>query len=439
MGQTLIQPWGSLAIILTFSLLPWLGPAVVGFFITACIRGYDEATDIGELRASARSLGRLWPGQGAVLIAWWFILFLVIILAVATNMIVIAMLAKMFTGAENLLTFAGLKALNTTFLSISVVLAMFCVDPVLKALYVLRAYYGESVRTGEDIRRQIRVFRAGGILGLFLLAAPACLAMESGSNLSIDVQELDQSIEQVMQRPHFSWKMAKVKAPKEESERGPVGRFLFWVAGGIKKGVRTVAGWVRKFANWLENILKRWNPLREPKDFNREGNMFATQTLLFLALSITACLLALLLWRNWKRKKSPVATAEAILEPNQPDLEDESTTAAELPSDGWLRLARDMMTRGNRRLALRALYFASLATLAQSGLLSLSDAKTEHEYVAELSRRAHQNFELHKIFINKVELFEKAWYGMQPVSEALFNRFSKLHQQIASHVQVRQG
>lgn len=438
MGQTLIQPWAAPAIVLTFAILPWLGPAVFGFFVTACIRGYDEATDIGELRAHAKSLGGLWPGQGAVLIAWWFLLFFVIILATGTNLIVIAILAKMFTGAENLLSFAGVAALNSTFLSIAVVLALFCVDPVLKALYVLRAYYGESVETGEDIRRQIRAYKAASLLGLFLIVAPACLALDPGPQKTINAEELDQSIEQVMQRPHFSWKMAKVKTAKEEvKNRGPISRFLIWVAGGIKKGVRTVASWIRKFAVWLEKIMNRWTPQRSPP--NSEGNMFTTQTLLFIALSITACLLALLLWRNWKKRKSPVATADAFIEPNQPDLEDESTTAAELPSEGWLRMARDMMAKGNRRLALRALYFASLATLAQSNLLSLSDAKTEHEYVTELSRRAHQNFELHKIFRSKVELFEMAWYGMHPVSEALFNRFKNLHQQIASHVQVRQG
>jgi len=46
-----------------------------------------------------------------------------------------------------------------------------------------------------------------------------------------------------------------------------------------------------------------------------------------------------------------------------PDLADENIRADQLPEDGWTKLARELLERGEFRLAMRAFYLASLAHL----------------------------------------------------------------------------
>ena len=71
-----------------------------------------------------------------------------------------------------------------------------------------------------------------------------------------------------------------------------------------------------------------------------------------------------------------------------PDLNEESVTADQLPEDGWLQLARELMERGELRLALRASYLAGLAHLGHRELIHLARHKSNRDYDRELHRRA---------------------------------------------------
>jgi hypothetical protein len=52
--------------------------------------------------------------------------------------------------------------LNTTFFATAFWLTYLCVDPIAKAVYVLRCFYGESLRSGEDLKAELRNFQATG-------------------------------------------------------------------------------------------------------------------------------------------------------------------------------------------------------------------------------------------------------------------------------------
>lgn len=97
---------------------------------------------------------------------------------------------------------------------------------------------------------------------------------------------------------------------------------------------------------------------------------------------------------------------------------DDNVQAAQLPSDGWLRLAREQAALGEWRLALRALYLAHLARLGAEGLLTLRRHKTNLDYERELRRRALQRAGLPEWFSARRREFEAAWYGSEQTGEA---------------------
>src|ERR1700733_8371753 len=87
------------------------------------------------------------------------------------------------------------------------------------------------------------------------------------------------------------------------------------------------------------------------------------------------------------RRKSAIVAAEAIQ--SAPDLRDENVGADQLPEDGWTKLARELLAKGELRLALRAFYLASLAHLADRNLINLARFKSNRDYERELRWRAH--------------------------------------------------
>ena len=106
-----------------------------------------------------------------------------------------------------------------------------------------------------------------------------------------------------------------------------------------------------------------------------------------------------------------------------PDLADETVTASQLPENEWLKLARDLMGKGELRLALRALYLASLAHLAQRELIRIARFKSNRDYEQELRRRARALPELQAAFTDNTSLFDRAWYGLHDVTQEVLQRF----------------
>ena len=109
--------------------------------------------------------------------------------------------------------------------------------------------------------------------------------------------------------------------------------------------------------------------------------------------------------------------------PSTPDLTDENVGADQLPEDGWMKLGREMLSRGELRLALRAFYLSSLASLADRNLVSLARFKSNRDYQRELERRAHALPGVVSMFGNNVGVFEQVWYGDHPADPLLVDEF----------------
>jgi hypothetical protein len=152
--------------------------------------------------------------------------------------------------------------------------------------------------------------------------------------------------------------------------------------------------------------------------------MSAVKALIVLLLVAIVGLIAALLvriWRGPQEKAGREINVEALA--TVPDLADENVAADQLPEDGWITMARELLARGELRLAVRAFYLASLAHLAQRNLISIARFKSNRDYERELNRRAHALPELMSTFTENVSTFDRVWYGTHEVTSTLVEHF----------------
>ena len=150
----------------------------------------------------------------------------------------------------------------------------------------------------------------------------------------------------------------------------------------------------------------------------------ALQLLLYGLVAAVLAALVILIYRVWLgRRRSPKPVASEPIQP-VPDLTDENVRADQLPEDGWTKLARELLERGEFRLAMRAFYLASLSHLAARNLINIARFKSNREYERELHRRAHSFPNLISVFGDNISVFERIWYGMHEVNRELVDRFA---------------
>ena len=147
--------------------------------------------------------------------------------------------------------------------------------------------------------------------------------------------------------------------------------------------------------------------------------------LMFVLLAITCSVLAIVLVRLWTRRRQRVTAAVAVPVAAAPDLQSEDVTADLLPSDEWMMMAGDLLNKGEFRLAMRAMFLASLAYLAYVGRLTLSRHKSNRDYCRELERKARDRAEALEAFGENVRSLERVWYGMHPATAELASAFSR--------------
>jgi len=67
-----------------------------------------------------------------------------------------AAMEGMLLGIPSIFTQAPWAAMNSTLTAGVAALTYLCCDPLLKALYALRCFYGESLGSGQDLRAELR-------------------------------------------------------------------------------------------------------------------------------------------------------------------------------------------------------------------------------------------------------------------------------------------
>ncbi len=397
---------------------------------------FQSASVIGEssrLRVEAAEQARLWPGQNHIGLLLISVFGLAVWVNVAVAFWMVPWLANRLLGIENMWGMAGWRWWNTTFFVSVTMVTWLAVDPLVKAFYTLRVMYGRSRRTGEDLRVELRRTRRGGaramaaavvLGGMFLVVGPEARAAENESDrpTAVRAEELDTAIEEVLAGSAFEWRLRplpEARAAGGQREEGWAKRFLRAAVESVRDGVRWVWKTWRDFRRWMKSL---WPDAGDQAASGGGAVGWAMmQVLLWVAIVAVIGLVAsalVLAWKRGRRRRGDAILARPVAAA-VPDLRDEATQAAQLPFEGWLALAREQRARGEWRLALRALYLATLARLAAEGLVSLAKSKTNQDYERELRRRGLARQDVIGWFAGRRRVFERVWYGRAKAEEGL--------------------
>jgi len=74
-----------------------------------------------------------------------------------------------------------------------------------------------------------------------------------------------------------------------------------------------------------------------------------------------------------------------------------------------------------------------LSVLAQRELVRLAAAKSNRDYLVELTRRLRGDAGIVPVFRDNIRLFEASWYGTHDVTGTVIETMRANHQQVRSH------
>jgi hypothetical protein len=418
--QAVIQPLGLFLIPIALVLgIPfgW----VYAFFQNVTALGGPVSAPVSDVVKKAWKQTLLSQGQNHLILG----IALVFGLCVSLNWIIVVMsipgILKTLIGIESVFTHSPMAMLNTTFFAGIFGLSYLTIDPVLKAVYVLRCFYGESRQSGEDLKSDLKRFAAplkqmAGVLLIFLLLISGSVVAPAQSAQPVSSAELNQRIDEVIHSSRYAWRLPRDPVAQAQTEDGAIARFFYAAGKMLRNVVRTVVTWIDRF---FRSLFRRSNS-RGPVGFS-----WSSSTLLLYGL-LAAVVLALgvFITRTLRGKTLDPVVAEALPIRPVPDVNDENVSADQLPEDGWMAMARDLLDRGEFRLAMRAFYLASLAHLGQCNLISIARFKSNRDYENELRRRSHAFPELLPVFGANVLTLERIWYGRHDVNDEVVWEFA---------------
>ena len=432
--QAIVQSSG--LFVLPLSLIPMLPAAwAYAFYQNATALDTGSSDGTATLLKKSWKQATLWPGQNHLVLAIMAGFGFYVFLNWVVTGLMLPHLIKMLFGIESVFTRSTFSLLNTTFFAAMAALTYLCVDPILKTLYALRCFYGESLKSGEDLRAELNACAVSSppvaatlVLLLLLLGAaparaanapPATRPASQPVSAPVSPADLDRAINQTIRENKYTWRMPREKIAEPESEKGVIGRFLEKAGNMIRK-------WVKAAWDWLLDVLEKLFPRRHPDSVSGGsgyGWIMTLQILLYGLVAVLLAALAVFLYRTWRDRRSPAAIAGEPIQPS-PDIADENVHAGQLPEDGWMKLARELLERGEFRLAMRAFYLASLSHLAARNLISITRFKSNRDYERELRRRGYSFPDLLSVFSDNLLSFERIWYGTHEADHELVDRFA---------------
>ncbi len=415
--QFALQPLSLLVIPLSlFATIPFAW--TVAFFRHAgMFAALGDASPMTSARQQATTwTSGNWKALGLISLAGvlLFVNFLIVIM-------LLPQVGRSFLGVESDFSRLGLRLLNPMTLAVALSLTWLILDPLLEALYVLRCFYGLSLATGEDLRVSLRKLTgvAAGVALMMLCASVAQSQTEyvpstqqDSAAQSINESQLRQSIDNVVHRSEFAWRV-----PKAETE-GSDGWLTRWARSAMQA--------LKHGLEWLGKKLDDW--FRDEKT-NDSGKTSSPRPSLELWIAMICVLLVGVIFAvllRWRRAPRPPTQATPVVA-SAPDLTDESITADQLPESGWIQLAEEWRAKGDLRMALRALYLAGLRFLSARHLVSIHRAKTGRDYRRELERNSRLDPRvlpnISPAFAENVTSFERGWYGRHAVGAAEVDTF----------------
>jgi hypothetical protein len=409
-SQTFIQATGLVLIPVAAQILLPLA-WVYAFYQNATVFGLREPS-LSALARRSWKQALIAPMQNHAVLFILGLFGFFVFLNVAVTIFSLPRIVKMLAGVETQFTLSFASSFNTTFLAAATGVTYLCLDPLIKAAYVLRCFYGEARATGEDLRVALRYLgnpaRAAIVAILLLIIPVAAAAPAQNAPTTAQAQDLDRSIDEVLNRREYTWRSPRPKPEEKVKEESALSK-------RIREWLKTV---FKSIVDFLEKLFSRRGPRGGPGKFS-----FTTQGLVYLLIALVVAVVGVLLWMLWRARSNASAALEATPAMPVPDLESEDVTGEELPVDGWMQLALELLERGELRLAMRAFYLSSLAHLAQRNLLSIAKFKSNRDYERELRRRSHALPEVTRTFSENVSVFDRVWYGMHEINTDLLQHF----------------
>jgi hypothetical protein len=416
-AQSRIQPWG--LVILPVAM-------VIGIPFAWVYAYFQNATVIGiappgkTLHAVAFEQAKLWPRQNHIG------LFGITILGAVVCVDVLIML---FLAPQILITFFGVKEIfhpspwllaNTTFLTLVFSLSYLVFDPLAKAFYTLRCFYGQSLTTGEDLQARLAIVKAARPVNASRFATIAAALLIAAASLSaaepakqVTPEQLDQSINETLKSGEYNWRLPRETVPSAE-KGGWLHDFFSSIARWFSDTLKNTLEWIgRKIGAFLRWIMPKSMP-----DVDVGGFSLPSPTKIALSILVIVLFGLLYIWLKQPRRKK-VAKGDAVATVVIPDLAREDVTADQLPEDEWLALATKLAGEGELRLAIRALFLSALATMAGKQWITLAIFKSNRDYERELKRRAGAIPQALSAFGVLTSIYNRIWYGLKDPSAEL--------------------
>ncbi|QYY35098.1 DUF4129 domain-containing protein [Ruficoccus sp. ZRK36] len=436
--QAIFQPWGLIIVPLCGVLVipfPW----ALAFFqnLTVCESFDEEGKHTTDKALKYASVGKLQLGLFSLL--WIQILTGFIFLSWLTILGYLPYLVYMLTGIETVFVRSPHAILNnSSFYVAGATFTYLTLDPVVKAYFFLRCYYADTRETGLDILVTLR--RLGGPMARMLIFA-AGLALLSGSCLlanepvdPIPSEQLEQTIDDVGSQRKYIWD----QPPEQLDNRGEAPA---WVNSfnQFKQDIKEFwhTSW-REFSDWFESLFekeekKEKEDKEDRKKVSHSGNGIAdvANVIAIGLIIILAAIICVMIFRGIRQRPLLASTAP-MGAADSPDLTQEEVSADSLSIDRWLEYARELAARQEYRLAMRAVFLAQLAYLAEQRLIVLAKFKSNLEYAHELTRRAHSCPHAIEAFSSSTHLFESIWYGDYPAEPSKLDQMEDLFRTLAT-------
>ncbi|MDX2111651.1 MAG: hypothetical protein SFY80_15575 [Verrucomicrobiota bacterium] len=403
---------------------PWLQ----AYYTNLCVLTALPAQDESSLHQRAIRQAGLWVGQNTMLLTLLFAVMIVVFMNCIIAIIGLPWLVKLIFGVEVLFTAAPVTLYSGKFivsiLLIGMGLTWALTDPLVKAIYLLRCYYGESQLSGLDLHQRWTTLRrlrtsAKSALIVFIIAlvynvTPGNLMAQPAVSPQVEPEivtsslippdVLNATLEQELSKAIYDWR----------TESQEVSSSLVSMSEWIRAKWKEIyeGSWLERFMKWIEDLLKSDKKSEEPISRKEETPSILRTLAPFLYL-IAVFGLIFLLYKLVQHRLNPapvvitVATAVTV----KPDLESSDTHAEAMSLSGWHAYARELAGRGEYRLAMRALFFAQLSQLADRGVIVLQRHKTNADYNRDINKRGHSYPGLYALFSTNMHLIERVWYG----------------------------
>ncbi|MBV8895325.1 MAG: DUF4129 domain-containing protein [Acidobacteriaceae bacterium] len=367
------------------------------------------------------------------MVALWFVAIVFLLRTILwvnllTLLFVLPQLWKVFTGLEGNITRAPQVLFNPTSIAALSILAYIGLDPIVKAAFVLRRFARVSEKSGDDLRLRLAWVRknmaAAILLALVFIAPDRAKAQQPPAQprqATVTPDQMQHAIHSVFRDPANVWNLPAVQHKNQKKDAFTA--FMDSVANTIDRIWDAILTSISNAMEWLRHVFSNADQSAKEK-----SKPVSTRDATVVLACFAALLLGGMVFAALQRRRQPKIQLTAAVNTiaNKIDLSNDDADPLDQPVKEWRSLAQQYRASGEFRLALRALYLETLATLAEHKLVSPARGKTNADYARELQRRGKRfGAEFVSVFLANTEIFERSWYGDHPANDQLVDTFDR--------------